>query len=238
MTDLGVPSGYQSSYAYAINASGEIVGQAKDASNNSTAILFNDGQMTNLGTLLGANWQGSSACGINSSGQVVGSAFNGVQTHAFLYSDGTTFDLGVLSGGDFSAASAINDAGQVVGYAYTTTRPESYAFLYENGVMTNLDDLIDPGLGWTLFDATAINNSGCIVGAGYHDGTEHAVLLTPTPEPSTFVLLGVGAIGLLGYRWRRLRRRTAQSETQDDARAVLPFSSHSSRQPDLSRRAA
>jgi len=30
--------------------------------------------------------------------------------------------------------------------------------------------------------------------------------LTPVPEPSTFVLLGLGAISLLGYAWRRRRQ--------------------------------
>jgi hypothetical protein len=33
-------------------------------------------------------------------------------------------------------------------------------------------------------------------------------VLNVTPEPSTFALLAVGAIGLLGFAWRR-RRQTA-----------------------------
>jgi uncharacterized repeat protein (TIGR03803 family) len=43
-------------------------------------------------------------------------------------------------------------------------------------------------------------------GGAYGDGTVFAVNLNPTPEPSTLVLLGVGAIGLVGYGLRRRRR--------------------------------
>ena len=72
--------------------------------------------------------------------------------------------------------------------------------------MQNLNELIDPQSGWTLIEATAINDSGLIVGYGTAATGTHAFLLTPIPEPSTLVLLGIGAIGLLGYAWRRRRK--------------------------------
>ena len=78
---------------------------------------------------------------------------------------GTVFtlkDLGTL-GGTSSYATGINASGQVVGWA-TTPNGLAYAFLYSDGVMKDLNDLIDPTLGWTLLHGSAINNSGQVVG--------------------------------------------------------------------------
>ena len=72
--------------------------------------------------------------------------------------------------------------------------------------MTDLNNLIAPSSGWTLTDATAINDNGWIV----CDGTNgHTFLLTPVPvpEPSTLVLLAIGALGFLAFAWRRQRGR-------------------------------
>jgi hypothetical protein len=69
------------------------------------------------------------------------------------------------------------------------------------------------------------------------------LVLTVTPEPSTFALLAAGAIGLVGYGcWRRkVARRTAKPaalDQQDDDPPILSFPSHRSHQASAARKAA
>ena len=73
--------------------------------------------------------------------------------------------------------------------------------------MLDLNDLIAPGSGFTLVQAEAISDAGYITGFGRSsDGVTHAFLLTPAPEPCGLVLLGTGAVALLGYTARRRAR--------------------------------
>ena len=57
-----------------------------------------------------------------------------------------------------------------------------HAFQWQNGTMTDLNDLLPSGSGWVLNWAYALNNGGVIVGDGTFNGAPRAFRLTITPE--------------------------------------------------------
>ena len=77
-------------------------------------------------------------------------------------------DLGTLPQTFGSGASGINDKGQVVGFASDDTlRP----FLWENGVLYDINDLLVDDAGLQLLFAFQINASGQIVGTAVQKST-------------------------------------------------------------------
>jgi probable HAF family extracellular repeat protein len=113
-------------------------------------------------------------------------------------------DLGTL-GQAQSEAHGINNLGHVVGSSFTGWWGDGHAFVYADGSMTDLNALIDPASGWTIADASDINNKGQIAAVAFKDGIQYAVRLdvaSPVPEPATAGMLLAGA-GLLGFRNRR-----------------------------------
>ena len=93
---------------------------------------------------------------------------------SFLYSGGVMGDLGVLPGESESTACAINASGQVVGLG------DGYGFLYSNGVVRKLEDMLDAGsAGYSVAVATGIADNGWIVANTNTYGQSHALLLTP-----------------------------------------------------------
>lgn len=150
---------------------------------------------------------------INNFGHVAGgSVFPGVGVHPFLF-DGTTLrDIAPLSGAGGTAL-GINNSDQVVGEAIFATPSGAFsgAFLYDRGTTYQLLSLVEPASaqGWSqLIAASAINDSGQIVGQGIFNGQARAFLATPivVPPPpppmvvSYQVLFGSQSFGVPGGR--------------------------------------
>jgi probable HAF family extracellular repeat protein len=135
------------------------------------------GVMTDIGTFGGDN---GDAVWVNERGQVVGTAdFPGdVIHHAFLWRRGHKIDLGTLSGDLCSQALSINSNGQIAGRSSDCVNGS--AVLWDQGMPTDLNQLVESPSGLTLIRAWNINERGEIVAEGLlSNGDEHAVLLVP-----------------------------------------------------------
>lgn len=202
MTDLGSlagPSG--ASTARAINNVGQITGSSAIAGGGSHAFLYSNGVMTDLNPLGGP----STGFDINDKGEVVGeSNVVGGLRHAFLYSNGVVTDLGNSLGGSYASARSINALAQIVGEASTPGNVNVRGFLHSNGVMHDLNLLVDEsGTGWTITRGTGINDSGWISAIGTFEGSlTRPLLLTPIPEPSTGGMVVVASFSIAARRSR------------------------------------
>jgi probable HAF family extracellular repeat protein len=148
MQDIGTPS-FDSCQAFGITDRGTVVAWT---GYGDQAYLWKDGQWTYAAPGI--------PTAINRSEAIVGSYWNGAGYRGYYVRDGVLFGIGTF-GGNASNASSLNDKGVVVGSASVDdTRGVSHAFVWKDGVMTDLGTL--PGKEDS--HATNINNHGVIVG--------------------------------------------------------------------------
>ena len=169
MKDLGTLGTGTWSWAFGINDSDQVVGASyyQLGANATHPFLYSEVVMIDLTP--GAGCCGS-AYDINNAGHIVGVTPN---SQAFLYSGGVLNEIGPSS-----EARGINNYDQVVGWSYIPG-PYPHAFIYEDGVMADLNSLLPEGSGWVLNYALDINDIGQIVGIGTTNGQSHAFLLSP-----------------------------------------------------------
>jgi len=188
ITDLGTVPGGTGSLAVAVNNLGQVVGFSDNdipdafslagVATQTRAFLWQDGVMTDLGTLGGPD---AIAFLVNERGQISGIAYTDsiastncfpLTTHPFFWEHGEMVDVGTL-GGTCGIANWMNNRGQVVGYSNVVGDQSNHAFRWEKG-----QGLKDLGTlpGGSFSAANWINDSGEIVGASDVSSGGHAVL--------------------------------------------------------------
>ncbi len=176
-------------FAFGINNRGETVGGSGVCANTTPppyasaphAVLWErDGTPINLGSFGGLR---SIASAINSHGDVSGNSATADGPRPFLWTPESRTLLKLEPPDGFSIAispccKTINDRREIVGFMLDADF-NSHAFLWKDGTMVDLNDLIPKDSPWMLQSSASINASGQIAGQGLINGEMHAFLATP-----------------------------------------------------------
>ena len=187
--------GDSASAATAINDRGQVVGISGDCDrafgrfSAIHSVLWEDGVPTNIGDLGGVAW--NTPVAINRRGDIVGfsntSPADGgsFRAQAFLKLAGEPIqNLGTISPDEtLSQALGINEQRQVVGISCTPGFASCRAFIWEDGVMRDLNGLVQSRYPDHLFTANDINDLGQITGRAIdQSGAEFPFVATPVDD--------------------------------------------------------
>jgi probable HAF family extracellular repeat protein len=187
--------------AIAINGNGDVVGLSGTCGTPDTtalgvhAVLWRNGSVFGLPGLGGV--MNNAALAINNAGQIAGVSdpSGDATTYAALWQNGAITNLGALPGDVMSVANDINAQGQVVGVSCDANF-NCRAFLWDKGVMMDLNSLISPDSPLYLTFGGGINDRGEIAGS--------AVLKSNPNEAPAFLAIPAPAAQIAGDSARRI----------------------------------
>lgn len=193
--ELAPLPGDSTSAAVAINDRGQVAGisgacgTAVGGVSATHAVLWDaEGQPRDLGNIGGTQWNTPDA--INDRGVVTGFAnVPAAPTAGTLYPNAFIWtaqagmrDLGTLPGDQISEGLGINDRDQIVGLSCQANFVNCRAFIWQDGKMSNLNELVT-GFSGTLVNAGDINDRGEVTGQASIGSSTTAYTATPVRIP-------------------------------------------------------
>lgn len=189
--ELPLIGGDTSGAATAINHRGQIVGisgicdQAVGRYTAKHAVLWDDGELTDLGNLGAELWITPMA--INQQGEVAGfgatdsSDLDGDFLRAFVWTRKSGIKrIDPLPGDVLSQATGINERGQVVGSSCNASGA-CRGFLWQDNVIKNLNSLVPPEFNGLIINAQDINDRGEITGRAFNPVTGRITAFVAVP---------------------------------------------------------
>ena len=188
---------HSTSAATAINEKGQAVGISGDCdqgvgrfSTREAVLWEKSGRVTRIPNLGGTSWH--TPMDINERGDVVGFSnpdepgdeVGDFISRAFFWPSGAAKaqDLGTLDDDPVSEAFAINSRRQVVGISFGDPVLGPRAFLWENDVLTDFNDLVGEGNLDVFLSAQDINDAGQITGRVRDHATGEVLAFVATPR--------------------------------------------------------
>ena len=200
--DIHPDFGTVKSDAKGINASGVVTGwMGSSVATDAHAFIWDNGRVTEVPPIPGGVTSRGNR--INTRRQLaISGKFNddhprGFISGGFLWEKGRWTDLGMLPGYDSMALKGLNNAGDIVGWsrAIESSNEPDVGFVWRDGVMKNLNNLIAPAAELEISRAEGINESGQITGQATSPDGLVAFVLTPI-EPRLGDLDGDCQVGV------------------------------------------
>jgi probable HAF family extracellular repeat protein len=198
-TSFDDPSGVGNTNGSGVNSSGTTVGYYYDGT-TTHGFTANGGIYT---TLDAPGATTTNALGVNGLGTVVGSFFNGTTNLGFVESGGHYTVVNDPFGVEGTVATGIDNHGDIVGY-YTDGGGVTHGFVDLNGTYYNVDD---PNAGSSLGEGTVVLGiDPALTVVGYYIDGSGVIsgFSAEVPEPATIALFGLGVLGAVRLRRRRV----------------------------------